>query len=152
MIQIHWLIFSSSSSFSSSDSAGFVQFISHRSRSLPLGGPLLPHTLLLLSPWWPERGIRGGGGGWRWQHRSWLQWEEGAGHLLRHVGGGGVRHAVLVRRRIFWRHYQQQAQTYTVRFLAVVEEVLKLLLKWNTVKNTPLQANVQCKIVSRSTK
>lgn len=94
-----WLIhnyFPSSSSFSDFD--GFVQFIRHRSRDLPLGGSLLPHILLLLSPWWPERGIRGRGGGWGWQHRSRLQREKGAGHLLCHVGGGGSCHAVLVRK------------------------------------------------------
>lgn len=95
----HWLILSHPLPYFS-DSAGSVQFISHRSRYLPPGGSLLPHTLLLLSPWWPERGIRGGGGGRRCQHRSRLQWEEGAGHLLCHVGGGGGCHAVLVRRRI----------------------------------------------------
>lgn len=82
------------------DFAGFVQFISHRARDLPPGGSLLPHTLLLLSPWWPERGIGGGGGGWRWQHGSRLQREEGEGYLLCHVGGSGSCHAVLVRRKI----------------------------------------------------
>lgn len=80
------------------DFAGFVQSISHRSRHLPPGGPLFPHTLLLLSPWWPERGIRGGGG-WRRKHGSRLQREEGEGHLLCHVGGCRFCHAVLVRRR-----------------------------------------------------
>lgn len=97
------------------DFAGFVQFISHRARDLPPGGSLLPHTLLLLSPWWPERGIGGGGGGWRRQHGSRLQREEGEGYLLCHVGGSGSCHAVLVRRKIhssfsptevlsFWQH------------------------------------------------
>lgn len=101
---LFFFIFTDSSSdifpllFLFSDFAGFVQFISHRSCYLPIGGSLLPHTLLLLSPWWPEWRIRRRGGGWGWQHGSRLQWEEGAGNLLCHVGGGGGCHALLVRK------------------------------------------------------
>lgn len=105
-----------------SDTAGFVQFISHCSRDFPPGRTLLPHTLLLLSPWWPERGIGGWGGGWRWQHRSRLQREEGAGHLLCHVGGGGSCHTVLVRRRI----QTSLSPTKCLKFMATETNVLVL--------------------------
>lgn len=115
------------------DSAGSVQFIGHRSRYLPSGGPLLPHTLLLLSPWWPERGIRGGGGGRRWQHRSRLQREEGAGHLLCHVGGRGSCHTVLVRSRtqssLSPTELLHVMATHTSRPLSVEEAVHTSLLK-----------------------
>lgn len=83
----------------SADFAGPVQRVSHRTRHLSPGGPLLPHILLLLSPWRPERGLGGGGGGRRRKHGSRLQRKEGAEHLLRHLGGGGSCHTVLVRRK-----------------------------------------------------